>query len=384
MQPVARTVGSFVWRQPGAAGCIGWLEYMAWKKSGDPKYFTAAEWGMEFLHNRDEAKNPYYEAMLPYGAYLAARMNAEHGKNYDLDKVINWCFNPSYNRPGFGMISDTWGGYDVHGLLGAINSYGFSMNTYAQASAMIPIARYDQRYARSLGKWILNAANAARLFYPDELPSDHQSNSEWTGDPGAVIAYEGLRSEVDGKSPYATGDAMGWGMPTNFGLYGSGFVGMFGGIISPTNKEYILQLDCLVTDIFHNDAYPTYLYFNPYVTVQTINIDVGTESVDIYDTITGTFLRTGVSGNTSFDINADSAVVAVLTPANGDITYNFSNGARQTLINGVVVNYLTDKNCNIYDLNGDCEFNLTDLAIAAQCWQVDCSANPNDLCCNWR
>ncbi len=106
--------------------------------------------------------------------------------------------------------------------------------------------------------------------------------------------------------------------------------------------------------------------------------------MDIYDTVTGTFLKKGVSGNSYFDINADSAVVIVLAPANGVLKYNFSGRLQQTLIDGVVVDYQTDVNCNIYDRNGDCEFNLPDLAIAAQCWQVDCSAEPGNSCCDWR
>jgi len=376
MQPVDINVGSYEWREPGAAGGIAWLEYMAWKKSGDPKYFTAAEWGIEFLHNRDEDKNPYYEVMLPYGAYLAARMNAEHGKNYDIDKIINWCFNPSYNRPGFGVITDNWGGYDVHGLVGGINWYAFAMNTYVQVGAMIPIARYDQRYARALGKWTLNAANAARLFYPDELPDDHQSNPEWDGDPCAVIAYEGLRSEVDGKSPYATGDAMGWGMPTNFGLYGSSYVGFLGGILSTTNVEKILQLDLLKTDFYHDAAYPTYLYYNPYNTEQTVNINVGSNPVDIYDTVSKSFLATNVTNDVNFPIPADSAVVIVLAPAGATITQI----GNKKQINGVVVDYRANesyRSCSEVqaspyrlrgDLNGDCEVNMSDLKVLAESW----------------
>jgi hypothetical protein len=378
MQPVDRTINSFVWREPGAAGGIAWLEYMAWKKFGDPKYLTAAEWGMEFLHNRSQANNPYYEVMLPYGAYLAARMNAEHGKNYDLHKIINWCFDTSFNRPGFGVITDTWGGHDVHGLVGGINWYGFAMNTFTQVGSLVPIARYDQRYARSLGKWVLNAANAARLFYPDALPDDHQSNPEWTGDPGSVIAYEGVRKDVNGVSPFATGDAVGWGNPTNFGLYGSGFVGLFGGIISTTNQQYILQLNCLVTDVFQNDAYPTYLYFNPHGVVKSINIDVGPQSVDIYDAVSGTFLKEAVSGNTSFNISADAAVVAVLAPAGAARTYNFNGGLHQMLIDDVVVDYRADESVlSPVDFTKNGQVNLADFAFLTNQWHFSCDVGNN-------
>jgi len=39
--------------------------------------------------------------------------------------------------------------------------------------------------------------------------------------------------------------------------------------------------------------------------------------------------------------------------------------------------------CNIMDLNDDCEYDLADFAIMAGCWLVDCSADPDDACCDW-
>ncbi len=83
---------------------------------------------------------------------------------------------------------------------------------------------------------MLNAANNARLFYGDTLPDGHQSSAFWKDDAG-VIAYEGLRKEWKGKSPYATGDPirLGWG-PTDLALYGASYVGFFGGIVRKTKR----------------------------------------------------------------------------------------------------------------------------------------------------
>lgn len=39
------------------------------------------------------------------------------------------------------------------------------MNGFQQAAALAPVAKYDKRYARAIGKWLLNIANASRLFY---------------------------------------------------------------------------------------------------------------------------------------------------------------------------------------------------------------------------
>jgi hypothetical protein len=316
--------------------------YMAYAKWNDPKYLQAADWGMSFLQGR--RSSPFYEVLLPYGAYIAARMNAELGRDYDVLKLLNWCFDGySEPRPGWGVIASTLGGYDCHGLVGSNTDgggYAFAMNTFSMAAPLVPLVRYDTRFARSIGKWMLNAANNARLFYSDSLPEDHQSSAFWDGDPGHVVAYEGLRKSRAGNSPYATGDALGDGWaPTDFGLYGSSHVGIFGGIIGPTNDEKILQLDCLVTDFYHDAAYPTYLYFNPYVVKRTVEIDVGPRPVDLYDAVTHKFVKVNITGLTSFDIAADSAAVIVVTPNGGKVEYL----GRRMLIDGVVVDYNSKK-----------------------------------------
>ena len=44
------------------------------------------------------------------------------------------------------------------------NGYAFAMNTFYPASTYVPMVRYDQSYARAVGKWVLNIANNARYF----------------------------------------------------------------------------------------------------------------------------------------------------------------------------------------------------------------------------
>ncbi|HEV2828213.1 MAG TPA: hypothetical protein VGW76_11485, partial [Pyrinomonadaceae bacterium] len=252
---------------------------------------------------------------------------------------LSWCFDESKTRPGWGTIAEDWGGYSCHGLVGSITDgggYAFSMNTFASAGALVPLVRYDDRYSRAIGKWMLNAANSARLFYRDALPDDHQSSASWKGD-GGVIAYEGLRKQWKGRSPYATGDPvrLGWG-PTDLALYGGSYVGFFGGIVRRTNIEMILQLDCLATDFFHDRAYPTYLYYNPYDVAKEIQIDVGPESRDLYDAATDSFLKKNVKGVSTFSLAADTAALIVIAPARGTI----SRKGNKRLINGVVIDYV--------------------------------------------
>ncbi len=344
------------WKEPGSAGSIGWIQYVAYRRAlaaGDEdaqRFLDAADWCMRFLD--DWPTNPYYEVQLLFGVYTAARMNAELDRDYDVDKLINWCFDRSVARQDMIMIAERWADNDVYGLMGSrrqdergAGGYAFAMNTFVTAWPIVPVARYDDRYARSIGKWMLNATNAARLFYANEHPSSRQSSPGWKGDPNSVVAYEGIRNKWHSDRPqevlFASGDPLteNWGpIETDFGLYGSAFVGVFGSIVSPTDDEKILQLDLLATDFYRDPAYPTYLYFNPYGVEKEIRIEVGDEVRDVYDCVANRFVQRGVTGSVKLLIPADSAAVIVLTPASGEVTRERS----RTLVDGVVIDYRDD------------------------------------------
>ena len=196
------------WIEPEAAAGIAWLEYMAWVRFQDPRFLTAADWAIRSLQERPDDRSPLYEVLLPYGALVAARMNAELGRDYNVAKLVNACFEPRGRpqaRPGWGVISDCWNGLDAHGLVGSTTDgegYAFAMNTFEWAGALVPLARYDTRYAHDIGKWVLNLANAARLFYPDAHDAEHQSSFAWAQahDGKSVIAYEGIRKWKRGSA----------------------------------------------------------------------------------------------------------------------------------------------------------------------------------------
>ena len=98
--------------------------------------------------------------------------------------------------PRLGNHRPRFGDYDCYGLQGSTTDgggYAFAMNTFDAAGLITPLVRYDARYARAIGKWMLNLANAARLFYPDALPERLQSLYGWKSDPADAVAYEGLR-----------------------------------------------------------------------------------------------------------------------------------------------------------------------------------------------
>lgn len=325
--------------EPEAAGAFAWVLYHAYKETGNKEYLKGAEWSMEFLDQL--STNPSYELQLPYGIYTAAKMNAEIGTAYDVEKMVNWAFNRGPLR-GWGTIVGNWGGFDVSGLIGEANDngndYAFVMNGFQQAGALAPMVRYDKRFARAIAKWILNLANASRLFYPGFLPAAYQDSYAWAeaNDPQRVVSHEAMREVYNGISPYSTGDALngGWAS-TNLALYGSSSVGYLGGIVEKTNVDKILKIDLLKTDFFRDEAYPTYLFFNPYSLEKVVELDVGPAPVDIYESLSETFIQQGASNTIQLTIPPDEAMLVVLTPMGAQVEY----ARNRMLADGVVVDY---------------------------------------------
>ncbi len=336
-------------KQPEAAGAIGWLLYNAFVETGQEKYRIGAEWCLEFLSNRNS--NPAYELQLPFGVYAAARMNAELGTDYDVAKLLNWCFTSEGNVRNWGACLGNWGGYDCDGLIGEAKyeGYAFFMNGADQFGALVPMVRYDDRFARTIGKWALNVSNASRLFYTNFLPDENQDCEAWAHqyDPNSYIAHEAIREFGlgTGITPFATGDFVrnSWG-PSNYVLYGSSHVGMFGGIIDTTNINGILKLDLLKTDFFNNNANPTFLYYNPYNEPKNVEIEVGWGYYDLYDAVANEIIKYNISGIDNFSIPSDEARIIVLIPAGSEITYDLN----KALANNVVIDYSSGQTVDNY------------------------------------
>ena len=305
--------------EPETAGTIAWLLYHAWIHTGDKKYLTGAQLSMDFLSNLDS--NPAYELQLPYGAFVAAKMNAELGTHYDLEKIVNWCFDRGPLR-GWGVIAGKWNGSDVSGLIGEANDggddYAFVMNGFQQAAALVPMVKYDKRFARDIAKWTLNLANASRLFYPQYLPPADQDDHSWSEqhDPQSVIAYEALKENWNGKKLYGTGDAKrsGWAQ-TNLGIYGSSHVGYLGAIVESTDVEGILKLDVNKTDFFGKNPFPSYLVYNPHTDSRQVMLLLGPQTLDVYDAISETVIETSVTGNTPVDVAGGQVMLLVYLPS---------------------------------------------------------------------
>ena len=360
MKPYDGT-GNMRWLEPESSAAFAWLEYMAYAKFRDPKYLQAAGEAMDALNA--ETDNPHYACILPFGAYMAARMNAEQGRSYDVPRILNWCFEGGHICVG-GVSAARWGDYAVSGLVTMYDDRPYLFETFQLASALVPLVRYDPRFARAIGKWLLNAANNARLFYPGELPDNYQMIPGLRSVSRNLISYEvllgrgakllfpaeaALFAEREGVSLVASRDP--WesyspvtGKPyiypdvSHFSVYSSTSVGIFGAIISRTDDEKILELDCLKTDFFHAPACPTHLYFNPYRESKEIQIQVGPKSVDLYDTVSKRWIRKGAEGKALVRLSPDSAAIIVQVPAGARVVHEGS----RLLADGVVVDYLAN------------------------------------------
>ena len=213
----------------------------------------------------------------------------------------------------------------------------------------MPLVRYDDRFANSIGQWMLNLTNSARMFLKSDLPASNQTNATWNDAPSNYYSYEGVKESSGGVSPLAGGDGTGYNSSWLNFAYGSGDVGVLGSIVSPTNVPMILQLNLLATDFFHSAADPSYLLYNPYNTMKTVQVNVGSTAVNVYDAISGKFLATNVSGLTSISIPGESSRSLVYTPVNGALVDNGTNVS----VAGVVVNYRSPELNRLYwDLNG--------------------------------
>lgn len=335
-------VTNWICAQPDVAAGHSWVLYSAWKKFREPKYLVGAKSALAALEKN--TINPSYEVLIPFGALMAAKLNAIHGENFDVEKILNWTFDgTAVCREGWGVLVGKWNGIDISGTVGSTvdhGGYSFLMNTYDMAWPLLPLVKYDQRFASAIGKWALHAANAAKLFYPAHMPENHQTLPELKSLTKNVIAYEGIAKTSTHDeyshlpSPVAQGDGPKWvtGNPdvTQFSVYGSAHVGIFGGTISTTNVKGILSLDLVKTDFFGEKSFSTNLYYNPWNSPKAVSIIHG----HYYDLMTGEFFE-----GSSVTIPARSSRVLVKLPAIRNVTYD----GKKTLVNGIVIDYRTKR-----------------------------------------
>jgi hypothetical protein len=315
--------------QQDAAGGHGYVLYAAYQKYKNARYLKYAKSAIASLNAQKESR--FYEILLPMGIYTAARLNAEQGTNYDIEKMINWVFDGCKNpegRNGWGVIVGKWGDYDVSGLQGSITDgggYAFLMNSMKMAWPLVPMVKYQPQFARAIGKWMLNNVNAARLFFPNEIPDKNQWLPDMKNYTNSLVAYEGLcygdrynKPSLKNVHPVALGDGPNWNKnnpeETMFSLYSTSPVGIFGAIVDTTDVKMILRLNCNKTDFYADRKYPVYLYYNPYPIEKNV-IYHPAGKADVFDIISKKYVAKKITSDTEISLPANQASLLVELPA---------------------------------------------------------------------
>ena len=323
--------------QQDVAGGYAYMLINAWREFGDEYFLERAINAADVFNSQTESR--LYEIIMPFGIYAAAYLNAAFGKQYDLQKMLGWNFDGCKSwsgRYGWGVICAKWGDYDVYGLQGSITDgggYAFLMNSFEMAWPLVPMVKYAPQYASMIGRWMLNNASASRLFFPDQIDDAHQYAPELKDLTGGVIGYEGLRKTdrygTYDVVPIAEGDGPSWTsdnpVSSMFSLYSTSPIGIFGSMISTTDVEGVIRLDCNVTDLFAERKYPVNMYYNPYDDERSVTysashltpgrISYATGPYDLFDIVEKAYVAKNVSADVVISLPGNASRVIVELPA---------------------------------------------------------------------
>ena len=316
------------YRQPDAVAGYAYLMTLSAVFFDETRYLEEAQTALSIYQSFDQ--NPWYEVPSGAMACLAAAYLNSVGNTFDLQKILEFVFDSESGS----LLSGRWGSRAINGLMIGWRGFSrefatdsaYSMETMIVLPYILPVVRYDPRYARAIGKYALHASVNTRLFFSDYLPETFQSRPDLRPE----IPYEKLCREVEGVSPYGTGDCEG-----HKSVYGGGFTLWWGSIIEATNDAYIPRFDVTKTDFLAQRAYPSFLYYNPFGHERRVTLDVGHGSYDVYDLTLHDFILSNVGGKVDLALPPDDAKVFVVVPHYGER----KNESGKLYMNGIVVDF---------------------------------------------
>jgi hypothetical protein len=352
----------------GNAPNVAWICLLGYDQLGDPDMLQAARSTMEWY-----IENPgRYEATYFMGPLTVARMNAEHGQTLPMGPVLNAWFGDGERKMHPWHVTQTsrFGEIDCAGLDAAKwkleegSFHAFTMSSLLGPSWIVPVVRYDQRYAKSIARYVLNAANSIRLLQGFQLDGDHQDHGAWKDewDPNYLLFYEALMPWEPSREkqfrPYATGDPIknGWDTPkvrpedylaekekwfsksdNNLALYMGNHVGFLGAICELTEVPGILKWDCRVTDWHAQPSYPTTMIYNPHATKQQVALSIESPT-DLYDSVSGQFIARNLQSDSKLTLEPDQVMVLVEVPAGARLRKDGSH----LIANDIVIDFLSN------------------------------------------
>ncbi len=305
-----------IYRQPDAIGGYAYLMLFAYEMFGDAKYLAEAKKGLSLYQSF--SKNPWYE--IPSGAMAcltAARLSV-HDPQIDLHKIVSFALESG----GHPMQTGDWGGKEVNGLMAGFSTEpageAYSMESLVTLPYVLPVLRYRPEFATDIGRYLLNTAANMRLFYSDCISHKNQSRPELT----LAIPYERLTKEVDGKSPFASGD-----YGSHRSIYGGAYALWWGELVKATEDPYILQMNLTRSDFLCAKAFPSYLYYNPWGESKRVTLAPEGGNFDLYDLSAHAFVAERKSRRVSVAIPANGSRVIIVIPS----------GARRSVENGLLL-----------------------------------------------
>ena len=233
-------------------------------------------------------------------------MNAELGRNYSTGKHLNWIFaSTSDARPGWGCANGRWGSYDAYGLMGSTtdsSGYAFSMNTYAAAGLIAPVVRYEPQYARLLGRWLLHRRRQRQPLLSRTLSHEHAVQRR--------LGATNRRAEhlLRRRPPSRRHDALRHRRchRADSGSESLRRLGerLHGRVCSkrPTCRAFS-RSTASPPKRFRQPTCPTVLFYNPYAVAKQVTVSVGPNAKHLYDSVTGAFLATNVTGTATLTLS---------------------------------------------------------------------------------
>lgn len=293
-----------IYRQPDTIGGYGYLMLFAYEMFRDDRYLKEAKKALHLYQSFPQ--NPWYE--IPSGAMaaLAAARLSTQEKGIEMRRILGFVLDGG----GHPLQMGKWGNMEVNGLMAGFRTeppgQAYSMESLVVLPYLLPVLRYRPEYAKDIGQYLLNVAANMRLFYSDCIPRTNQSRPDLT----SAVPYERLTKEVDGQSPFASGD-----YGSHRSIYGGAYALWWGELVRPTHEEDILRMDIGRTDFLCEKCFPSYLYYNPEPRTKYVEQILSSQESDIYDLTGHKFLKEKHKGSILLDIPERGARIVVVVPS---------------------------------------------------------------------
>jgi len=256
------------WLEMDAAAGVALIQYYAFLKFGERKYMQATLWCMNYLNEFEH--HPGHRLLYFYLPYLSARLNAQEHTQYNTAKFMEYFFRETEDN--------NWGWFD--GLVGNPRAYGGVASCYESvmaATALVPILKYDQRYAKEVGRYLLHLNQNLEVFIDEEqvVPFNQSQNGNLSIQAGTAL-------------------------------------GLFASMIKTTNVEGILCVDLNVNEYYDDrqDQQSSFLLFNPHSRSEKVHYQIqSSKKVGLYDLVTQDFLAINVESEFQLEIPPEEAVV---------------------------------------------------------------------------